>query len=143
MSKAQNLELRRMIKSLRTNGHNIRTGSPYNFLMVNQEVCCPSGIDRLIVGPDLRIYPCDAFKQVKAEGLVGTLDYSTLDGRSLRECWDRSPFLEAVRKYLTTPFADECASCRALEWCASGCLAQKVLASGDMRKQPDPDCIRR
>lgn len=142
MSKAQNLELRRTIMSLRVKGHDIRTGSPYNFLMVNPEVCCPSGIDRLIVGPDLRIYPCDAFKQVKAEELVATLDHSTLNGRSVRECWDRSPFLNAVRKYLTTPFADECASCPDLERCASGCLAQKVLASGDLRKQPDPDCIR-
>jgi len=76
LNKIQNLQLKKTIEKLRSEGFDIRTGSPYNFLMVNDQPKCSSGIDRLIIGPDLRIYPCDAFKQVKAEEIVGTLNLS-------------------------------------------------------------------
>lgn len=142
LSRLQNLELRRRILDIRENGFNIRTGSPYNFLLLNEEAQCPSSIDRLIVSPDLRIYPCDAFKQIRAEELVGSLEYSTLEKHSLSDCWDNSRFLLAVREYLTTPFVEPCASCGVLEQCLSGCLAQKALANGNLEKCSDPDCIR-
>lgn len=141
LNRVQNLELRRQICALRAEGHAIRTGSPYNFLMLSDHPKCSAAIDRLIVGPDLRIYPCDAFKKIRAEELAGTLDWSSLQSRGLRDCWDKSPFLEAVRTYLTTPFAEPCDSCGSLEKCLSGCLAQKVLASNGLKKQPDPDCL--
>jgi len=141
LNKLQNLELKRIIERLRKKGLEIRTGSPYNFLMLNDQPECSSGIDRLIIGPDLRIYPCDAFKQIKAEEVVGTLAESSVNGYSLLKCWENSPFLQAVRDYLTTPFFKKCSSCKALEKCLSGCLAQKVLINYDFRKQPDPDCL--
>jgi MoaA/NifB/PqqE/SkfB family radical SAM enzyme len=93
LNRMQNIELRRSIIRLRSQGNDIRTGSPYNFLMLNDQPKCSSAIDRLIIGPDLRIYPCDAFKQVSAEELVGTLHLSTLRGNSLVDCWENSPFL--------------------------------------------------
>jgi len=142
LTKIQNVQLRRQILALRKAGFNIRTGSPYNFLMVNDRPQCCAAIDRLIVGPDLRIYPCDAFKQVKAEHLAGTLDHSCLRDAPLHECWEKSPFLEAIRQYLTTPFPQACTDCHELEGCLSGCLAQKVIASGNMNKRPDPDCLK-
>ena len=141
LNRLQNLGLRRLIRDLRGSGHIIRTGSPYNFLMLAANPECCAGIDRIIIGPDLRLYPCDAFKQVKAEEIVGTPNNSTLDGFSLSDCWDKSPYLEAIRKYLTTPFPNRCALCRLLEKCLSGCLAQKVVAFGNMDKRPDPDCL--
>ncbi|MFC1730085.1 radical SAM protein [candidate division KSB1 bacterium] len=141
LSKLQNIELKNRIKDLRKRGFNIRTGSPYNFLLINDNAQCPSGIDRLIVTPDLRIYPCDAFKQIKAEEIVGTLDYSTLVKYSLIDCWNNSPFLLAVREYLTTPFAKPCENCSVLEFCLSGCLAQKAVINGNLEKCPDPDCL--
>ena len=141
LNKLQNLSLKRMIEKLRIDGFHIRTGSPYNFLMLNEQPECSSAIDRLIVGPDLRIYPCDAFKQIKAEEVVGTLAKSCLEDNSLLECWEESLFLKAVREYLTTPFFDKCSSCKALEKCLSGCLAQKVLVNYDFRKRTDPDCL--
>jgi radical SAM protein with 4Fe4S-binding SPASM domain len=141
LTRVQNLDLRRLIRDLRNSGFNIRTGSPYNFLMLTANPECCAGIDRIIIGPELRLSPCDAFKQVKAEDLVGTLDYSTLREFSLRDCWDKSPYLEAIREYLTTPFPKPCASCRLLEKCLSGCLAQKVVTHGDLGKRPDPDCL--
>lgn len=144
LDRRQSLELKRSIEYLRTaaNGVEIRTGSPYNYLLLNDVPACKSGIDRLIIDPLLNIYPCDAFKRVSAEALVGTADYSRLDKFTLRQCWESSPYLNEVRRYLTTPFADQCATCSALETCLSGCLAQKVLANGSLAKKPDPDCLR-
>jgi len=141
LNRLQNIELKKIIEKARTDGVNVRTGSPYNFLLLNDQPECCSAIDRVIIGPDLRLYPCDAFKQIKAEELVGTLDYSSLQNRTLKECWEKSPFLEAIRKYLTTDFEKPCADCETLEICLSGCLAQKVLKTNDLRKQPDPMCI--
>lgn len=141
LTRIQNLELRREIQELRTRGFSVRTGSPYNILMLSERPKCSAAIDRLIIGPDLKIYPCDAFKRIDAEELVGTSQYSALDTASLQDCWDRSPYLEAIREYLTTPFAASCGSCRFLNDCLSGCLAQKVLAYGKMEKRNDPDCF--
>jgi len=144
LSRVQNLELRRQILTLRkTYGeHFIRTGSPYNFMMLNDKPACWAAIDRLIIGPDLRLYPCDAFKRIGVSELVGTEDWSCLVGTSLPECWMKSPYLEAVRTYLTTDFEDPCGSCESLERCVSGCLAQKAIAHSSLDKSPDPDCLR-
>ena len=141
LNRIQNIQLKRNIERLRSKGFDIRTGSPYNFLMLNDQPKCSSAIDRLIIGPDLRIFPCDAFKQIKAEEVVGTLKFSQIKGVGLEECWESSPFLERVREYLTTDFAEPCASCDALEKCLSGCLAQKVIANGNFEKRPDPMCL--
>ncbi len=141
LDKLQNVRLRNLISRLRSEGHQIRLGSPYNFFMLNDQPECLAGIDRLIVGPDFRIYPCDAFKQVRAEEVVGTLDYSSLTIHTLDECWEKSPFLNVVREYLGTPFDEPCLSCSALQKCFSGCLAQKVILNGDFIKRPDPMCL--
>ena len=143
LSRLQNLQLKRAIEELRRDGVEVRTGSPYNFLLLNDQPECSSSIDRLIIGPGLRIYPCDAFKQIEAEELVGTSEYSCLAHGSLQKCWEKSPYLMAVREYLTTPFGKPCNTCDVLEECLSGCLAQKVLAYGDLEKRPDPMCLRR
>jgi len=143
LNRVQNLELRRQVQTLRKE-HGvdfIRTGSPYNFLMLNDTPACWAAIDRLIIGPDLRLYPCDAFKRIGASELVKTEDWSCLAGTSLLECWQNSPYLEAVRTYLTTDFEAPCDSCRFLEKCLSGCLAQKVIAYNSLDKNPDPDCL--
>lgn len=145
LDRRQSLQMKRAIEEIRANselGIDLRTGSPYNYLLLNAKPSCNSGIDRLIVDPLLNIYPCDAFKRTAAADLVGTSDYSRLDTHSLRECWESSPFLNEVRRYLTTPFADECAACAALETCLSGCLAQKVIANGRLAKKSDPDCLK-
>jgi len=141
LSRIQNLELRRQILALRKSGMDVRTGSPYNVLMVNEKPACLAGIDRLIIGPDLRVYPCDAFKRIGAAELVRNEEWSSLSAVSLPECWERSPYLEAVRAYLTTDFAAPCKACGVLEQCLSGCLAQKAIGSGDLGKRPDPDCL--
>ena len=141
LDRVENSILRRDIISIRENGYDVRTGSPFNFYMLDENIACLSAIDRLIVGPDLRIYPCDAFKQIKAEEVSHTLEYSTLDGYKLNDCWNKSPFLEMVREYLTTDFEEPCKSCGKLEVCLSGCLAHKVIYNKDFRKCHDPMCL--
>ncbi len=143
LNRIQNLELRRQILVLRKeHGDNfIRTGSPYNFLLLNDQPACSAAIDRLIIGPDLRLYPCDAFKRIDASELVKTMELSSLAGTSLSDCWERSPYLKSVRTYLTTDFQDPCSSCCLLEKCLSGCLAQKVIATESLDKRSDPDCL--
>jgi len=143
LSRVQNLELRRLIQEIREKYGNefLRTGSPYNFLMLNENPACCAAIDRMIIGPDLLLYPCDAFKKIGAAELVGTEAWSCLTRVSLIDCWQKSPYLKAVRDYLTTDFEAPCNSCRLLEKCLSGCLAQKVIASDSLDKKADPDCL--
>jgi len=141
LTRLQNLEIKSTIERLRKEGFQVRTGSPYNFLFLNSQPQCAAGIDRMIVLPDASVSPCDAFKQIRANDLVGKDECSALDRVSLEVCWAESKYLQAVRTYLTTPFAKQCDPCNVLESCLSGCLAQKVLSSGGLNKIPDPDCV--
>jgi len=141
LDRIQNLELRNKIIELRKSGYKIRTGSPYNFLMLNDNPGCWAAIDRLIVGPDLRIYPCDAFKRITSEEVVRSGTKSSLKETDLTDCWLHSDYFNAVRNYLTTDFSAPCNSCGSLNRCLSGCLAQKVIKYGNLAKRPDPDCL--
>lgn len=142
LTNPQYMEIKKIIESLRACGHDIRIGSPFNFLLLSDQPACYSAKNRLIIAPDLRIYPCDAFKQIKAEEVVSTHKYSILNGSNLEECWIKSPYLSAVREYLSSPFTEPCNDCNHLDLCLSGCLAQKVLAHGNFDKRPDPACMR-
>jgi len=141
MNKLQYFELKKMIENLIEKGYQIRTGSPLNFLWINNNPVCFAGINRLIIAPDLRIYPCDAFKQILAEDIVKSNSYSTLDCYNLRDCWEKSPYLNVVRKYLCSDAEEPCKSCNNYKKCISGCLAQKVIKYGGLVKKPDPSCL--
>ena len=138
----QNLELKKTIESLRKEGHTIRTGSPFNVLWLNEKPKCMAARDRLIVAPDLRIYPCDAFKQIRSEEIVGNSDYSILDKHSLTECWHNSSYLNYVRRIISEPPTKPCGECEMYPQCKSGCAAQKYLAYNTIEKNPDPSCLR-
>lgn len=141
LSHDQNIELRKTIKELRDQGHDIRLGSPYNFLMLRERPQCCAGIDRLTIGPDLKIFPCDAFKHISPDNVGVSSEFSNLNYHSLAECWEKSPYLDVVRKYLMTDFAPKCSTCTKLEDCSSGCMAQKFYAFGELKKCPDPMCL--
>ena len=141
LSRDQNLELRSMILEGRKKIE-LRTGSPYNFLLVNKDPACSAGIDTMSVGPDGSICPCDAFKQIGAAEFARSDAFSNLRLCSLRECWEKSPYLGVVREHLTSPFGPPCRDCDLLEQCLSGCLAQKYIAYGKRLKSPDPMCLK-
>ncbi len=144
LSHAQNIELRHIVKKLRRkHGEDfIRTGSPYSFLFLGYSPKCLAGLDRLVINPSLEIFPCDAFKKIAANEIVNTSALSSLDQASLFDCWDMSPYLKAIREYLNSEYESPCSNCESLDKCASGCLAQKVIAYGSLTKKPDPDCLK-
>jgi radical SAM protein with 4Fe4S-binding SPASM domain len=141
LTKKQNIELATEIRKLKTEGYRIRTGSPLNFMFLNDPPTCMAGLDRLIITPDLRVYPCDAFKQIKAEDIVGTSNGSSLVDVPLQQCWINSPYLQRVRDVLKTGPVGRCATCPSMLKCGTGCLAQKFLEKHVLDRSPDPACI--
>lgn len=144
LSREQNKELIRMINEIRKSlgSHfNIRTGSPFNVLMLNENPKCMAADDRMIVAPDLTIYPCDAFKQIDAADICKPVVASTLDGNSLELCWKDSSYLNTVRAANLQKVVDPCKSCSAYERCRSGCMAQRFLATGSLVSNRDPACL--
>ncbi len=141
LSNSQNIELRQIISDLRNDGHDIRLGSPYNFLMMRKNPQCLSGIDRMTIGPDLKIFPCDAFKHITPEQLNVLPDFSDLSKNSLSDCWNKSSYFAVIRNYLSSGFPDECTNCNKLYDCFSGCIAQKFYAFGSLKKCADPMCL--
>lgn len=137
----KNRNLKSIINNLRRSGFNIRTGSPYNFFGINNQQKCTAGIDKLTIGPNLNIYPCDAFKQITAEQIAGSSNYSNLKFNSMKECWQKSDYLNAVRAFINSNYDEPCESCKFLDKCFSGCLAQKVIYFGFLSKRPDPSCL--
>lgn len=135
-----NLRLREILGEARSI-IDTRIGSPYGFLHISDSPECRAGVDRLVILPDLRISPCDAFKQVKAEELAGTDAYSQLDRWSLVDCWERSPYLNAIRQHLREPHVLPCIECATFHRCFSGCTAQRYLTHGTLVRGPDPMCL--
>lgn len=125
----------------------IRVGSPYNILMLDRDVDCIAAWRTLCIGPNGNIYPCDAFKNIEPHHIGLKDPYNNILSHSLKECWEQSEYLNAIRHYLTTPFEEPCSRCSHLEWCKSGCLAQKVteqesIEGSNIAKRPDPLCLR-
>jgi len=145
----ETLELRKSILVCRKQSDvNIRLGSPYNILFLNEEVECIAARKTLYIGSNGNIYPCDAFKNTEPEEIGLHDPYHNILGHSLKTCWEQSEYLNTVRRYLTTPFEDPCSNCSYLDKCKSGCLAQKVIEresieNGNIIKRADPLCLRR
>jgi radical SAM protein with 4Fe4S-binding SPASM domain len=139
LSQRQNIGLKNIIKDIRQSGFNIRTGSPLNFLFLNKNPKCLAAHDRMIVAPDLRIYPCDAFKQIRAESLVSDITTSDLNCCSLNDCWVLSAYLNLIRTDNISN--NKCKTCKMFSECNSGCLAQKILHNGKIMDVEDPNCI--
>lgn len=142
LSKQQNNELRESIINLRMVGYDIRTGSPWNVLWLNNNPMCMAAQDRMIIAPDLRVYPCDAFKQVEFEEIVPDDKYSIIENRTLEECWEKSGYLNKIREKQNNLPSKPCLDCEKYNNCKSGCLAQKYLFYGNLDQNPDPICMR-
>jgi radical SAM protein with 4Fe4S-binding SPASM domain len=141
------MDLRTLIlKCRQQSGLSLRLGSPYNIMMLENNVDCIAARQTLCIGPNGNVYPCDAFKNIEPEDIGLNDPCNNVATHSLRECWEKSKYLNAIRHYLTTPFGEPCAHCHHLQQCKSGCLAQKVLEqesieNGNITKRPDPLCL--
>lgn len=130
-------ELRKEILNLRaTTDMNIRLGSPFNILSLQDDVYCSAGIDRLIIGSDGNIYPCDAFKNVPYGG-----DYASIFDGTLRDVWNQSSYLKDVRNKVQSGLNKTCMLCDNNSKCKGGCLAQKIIRFQGKYDLPDPDCL--
>lgn len=141
LTNEQHLYFRRSIILLKEININIRTGSPFNILLLNNQPCCTSGSDKLIVSPDLCVYPCDAFKQITPGDLNISDEYFSLKQHTLQDCWNNSSYLKFVRDLSCEHSPQECISCVNHSLCRSGCLAQKILFSQNFTHQKDPGCL--
>ena len=144
----ETMELRSLILNSRERYDvKIRLGSPYNIMMLDKDIDCIAAWRTLCIGPNGNIYPCDAFKNIEPIEIGLKDQYNNILSHSLRECWEHSQYLNAIRRYLTTPFGEPCSRCLHLEQCKSGCLAQKVIEQesieeGNIAKRPDPLCLK-
>lgn len=141
LNRSQNKELIKIIGNLRIDGFDIRTGSPFNVLLLNEKPGCYAAVDRMIITPDLRVYPCDAFKNILAEDIVGSSDYSILNKNTVKECWINSPYLNKIREELAQSAGEICNKCQAYNLCKSGCMAQKYIYYNKLNGVPDPACL--
>lgn len=144
----ETVELRDLIlKCINDYNINIRLGSPYNILILNKDIECIAARKTLCIRPDGNIYPCDAFKNIEPNEIGLKDEYNNILEHSLKECWAKATYLNAIRRFLTTPFELPCSDCYFLEKCKSGCLAQKVInqesiENGNIIKRPDPLCLK-
>lgn len=143
LNKDQNLELIKIIRTLKFDGFDIRTGSPFNVLLLNKKPECYAAINRMIITPDLRVYPCDAFKNILAEDIVGTLNFSILNNNTLKDCWNNSSYLNKIRAELVQPVEEPCNNCNSYDLCKSGCLAQKFIHYNKLNNVQDPACLKK
>lgn len=144
----ETVELRKLILNCKEHYDvEIRLGSPYNILLLNEDIECNAGRTTLCIGPSGNIYPCDAFKNIEPIEIGLNDPYHNILKHSLNECWTQSVYLNTIRRYLSTPFGQPCSHCLCVKQCKSGCLAQKVIEQesiedGNIIKRPDPLCLR-
>jgi radical SAM protein with 4Fe4S-binding SPASM domain len=142
LNRVENLELRNIILKLREEESvSIRLGSPYNILLLEEDVYCSAGIDRLIINPQGSIFPCDAFKNIFPNHIGVPDNYNSIMDDSLIEVWNKSNYLNKIRTFLAKEFNEPCYSCKYLERCKSGCLAQKVIKNNSLKVDIDPNCL--
>jgi len=125
------IELQQMYQTI-----TIRTGAPFNILCPQKATACEAGLSVLTIRPDGRAMPCDAFKQFKTKD-----DYGNILYHSLSEVWEKSHFLNEVRKIHESRLTSSCASCLLYAQCNSGCLAQRAVAAGRLVDGRDPECL--
>lgn len=141
LTKEQNLELASMINRIRKGGFIIRTGSPFNVLFLNDKPQCLAAQDRMIISPDLSIYPCDAFKQIPAERIRKPVVSSSLKNTTVADCWKNSSYLNAVREAVAKKPKIPCSACASYQKCRSGCLAQRFIKYNNLNPSCDPACL--
>lgn len=133
-------DLRKDIAEIRKNNPSItiRVGSPFNILLLNDDVFCLAAADRLIVGSDGKVSPCDAFKNLDFNGKMCSINEG-----NLIDIWYKSEYLTYIRREVGKGLGPTCQSCQARTKCKGGCLAQKILRlSNGGAQDPDPDCLR-
>ena len=121
----------------------IRIGTPFNILCLDDMArsVCSAGLFRGTVGPDLRTYPCDAFKHITPEMIGAEGPHPSFRDHDLTWCLGKSDYFEKARRLaMGGQSGNTCHDCEHLVACRRGCVAQKILA--DLKTAgPDPGCV--
>lgn len=114
------------------NWQNVRKGTPFKCLFFNRDNVCSAGKDKVLIGPDGSVLPCEAFK--------AEITRTTIRQKSLQEIWVTDPLIKQVRN-LHADKISFCNSCPYLNTCNGGCPGQRRLRDNSMLVGPDPVCI--
>lgn len=111
----------------------LRLGSPYSCLTPDKVNCCSAGKNKLLIGPNGDVYPCEAFK-TQLKGRTSNIYTSTL-----KEIWFNDPVLNTIRE-LSVYQIENCNNCKLSTHCMGGCHGQRLIANGSLAIGPDPIC---
>lgn len=112
----------------------VRVGSPYSCFFTDRLNRCSAGKNKLLIGANGDVYPCEAFK-TKLKNKTSNINKS-----SLKEIWDSDDVINTIR-YLSVDNISSCSTCINSKSCLGGCHGQRLLAHGQLDRGPDPICI--
>jgi radical SAM protein with 4Fe4S-binding SPASM domain len=120
----------------------IRIGTPFNILQLDDRACrqCSAGLFRATIDPDLRVYPCDAFKHITPAMTGVTEPHPSIRDHDLAWCMGKSEYFNKARLMAMSGPGATCRACNHFNACRGGCVAQKILAGLDSA-DPDPGCM--
>ncbi|NMB40544.1 MAG: radical SAM protein [Firmicutes bacterium] len=107
----------------------VRKGAPYRCLFFEQAGVCSAGRDKLLIGPDGNVHPCEAFKSDRATSNIKT--------KPLQEIWETDKRINEIRA-LQPEEIEVCNRCVNLARCRGGCPGQRWVAHGRVDQGPDP-----
>ncbi|NMA31967.1 MAG: radical SAM protein [Candidatus Methanofastidiosa archaeon] len=122
-------EFIKIIENLNSPILKVRKGAPYRCLFFEQAGVCSAGQDKLLIGPDGSVHPCEAFKS--------DLATSNIKANSLQKIWETDKRINEIRG-LHSEEIEVCNRCTNLAKCGGGCPGQRWVAHGRIDQGPDP-----
>lgn len=135
MDKQDYLSFRKIINSIKDDKVNLRLGSPFSCLFTDRVNSCSAGKNKLLIGPNGDVCPCEAFKTI----LKGRS--SNIYDTDLGDIWLNDSVLNMIRK-LSIDQVSHCNSCEASNNCNGGCIGERIIKYGSPKEGPDPICIK-
>lgn len=111
---------------------NVRKGAPFKCLFFGNVASCSAGKDKVLIGPDGSVLPCEAFKAEKAS--------ASIKEKSLQQIWRTDSLINRVRN-LKAEKISFCNNCPDVHVCSGGCPGQRRSRYNNMMIGPDPICI--
>lgn len=121
------------VEALAAKGYPIRRGAPFRCLFFDAAGTCSAGKDKVLIGPDGAVLPCEAFKSCSSDSNVNTM--------SLHQIWQTDCRLLKLRQAKDAAVST-CSDCPYYPQCLGGCPGQRMIANGDMFAGPDPACLQ-
>lgn len=133
MNQEEHQEFTKIVQSVNSRGSKIRIGAPYSCLFLNSQHNCSAGRDKVLIGPNGDVYPCEAFK-TKLKGLT-----SNIFSKKLARIWKDDEMLNVIRS-LDIEEIENCNKCQNLKRCFGGCHGQRFISHSAVNIGPDPIC---